>query len=109
MLPPPPPLFVRAHGSRRGNECDWSDFWTRLIFASAVGGDVLGDARPLKIRDEADPFSLDIGVASKGDVVRVLEVREASTGFSCLLWRRWWSWWSLPLMYANHSSALTLT
>lgn len=33
--------------------------------------------RPLKIREEADPFSLDMGVMEKGSIVRVLEVRQA--------------------------------
>lgn len=32
--------------------------------------------RPLKLREEADPFSMDIGVVGKGDIVKVLEVRE---------------------------------
>ena len=31
-------------------------------------------SRLLKIREEADPFSMDIGVLSKGDTVKVLEV-----------------------------------
>ena len=30
--------------------------------------------RPLKIREEADPFSLDLGVLQKGGIVKVLEV-----------------------------------
>lgn len=30
--------------------------------------------RPLKIREEADPFSVDVGVVGKGDIVKVLEV-----------------------------------
>lgn len=30
--------------------------------------------RPLKIREEADPFSLDMGVLEKGNIVKVLEV-----------------------------------
>lgn len=30
--------------------------------------------RPLKIREEADPFSLDVGVMEKGGIVKVLEV-----------------------------------
>ena len=32
-------------------------------------------ARPLKIRDEADPYSFEIGVTEEGDIVKVLEVR----------------------------------
>ncbi|CAN0403805.1 unnamed protein product [Ascophyllum nodosum] len=31
--------------------------------------------RPLKIQDEAGPFSVDLGVTEKEDVVKVLEVR----------------------------------
>ena len=31
-------------------------------------------SRLLKIREEADPFSMDIGVITKGDIVKVLEV-----------------------------------
>lgn len=31
--------------------------------------------RPLKIREEADPYSLDVGVLEKGHLVKVLEVR----------------------------------
>lgn len=30
--------------------------------------------RPLKIREEADPFSLDMGVMERGSIVKVLEV-----------------------------------
>lgn len=30
--------------------------------------------RPLKIRDEADPFSMELGVTEKGHIVRVVEV-----------------------------------
>ena len=40
-------------------------------FASFGG---LNACRLLKIREEADPFSMDIGVLRKGDIVKVLEV-----------------------------------
>ena len=32
--------------------------------------------RLLKVREEADPFSMDIGVLRKGHIVKVLEVSE---------------------------------
>lgn len=34
----------------------------------------------LKLREEADPFSMDIGVLGQGDIVKVLEVSNRSTG-----------------------------
>ena len=39
------------------------------------GGCTCSTTRPLKVRDEADPFSMDLGVTEKGDLVKVLEVR----------------------------------
>ena len=33
--------------------------------------------RFIKVREEADPFSMDLGSVKKGDVVKVLEVRMA--------------------------------
>lgn len=34
-------------------------------------------ARLLKLREEADPFSMDVGVLGRGDIVKVLEVSVA--------------------------------
>lgn len=36
-------------------------------------------ARPLKVREEADPFSLDVATMEKGHIVKVLEVSAART------------------------------
>ena len=35
----------------------------------------VGRSSIVKIREEADPFSMDLGTLAKGDVVKVLEVR----------------------------------
>lgn len=45
-----------------------------LIAVLAFGCHRYANLRPLKIRDEADPFSMELGVTSKGDILRVLEV-----------------------------------
>lgn len=37
----------------------------------------------LKLREEADPFSMDLGVLHAGEVVKVLEVSTASDGNVC--------------------------
>eukprot|EP00903_Cladosiphon_okamuranus_P008211 g7904.t1 len=47
---------------------------------AASAGQFLTSAGPLKIREEADPFSLDIGVIKKGGIVKVLE--------TCDMWVR---------------------
>lgn len=62
---------------------------------------VVPSCRPLKIREEADPFSLDMGVMEKGSIVKVLEVRHAipvsytlcfpacsSAGAAAFFWQR---------------------
>ena len=35
----------------------------------------MGRSSIVKIREEADPFSMDLGTLAKGDIVKVLEVR----------------------------------
>ena len=44
----------------------------------------------MKIREEADPFSMDLGSVQKGGTVKVLEVREVTPHLSgrSFLWRR---------------------
>ncbi|CAM9940035.1 unnamed protein product, partial [Scytosiphon promiscuus] len=39
-------------------------------------GQFLTSAGPLKVREEADPFSLDVGVIEKGNIVKVLETSD---------------------------------
>ncbi|CAM9746584.1 unnamed protein product, partial [Ectocarpus sp. 13 AM-2016] len=41
--------------------------------AEGVAPEFLATSGPLKIRDEADPFSMELGVTEKGHIVRVLE------------------------------------
>lgn len=41
--------------------------------------------RPLKLRDEADPYSLELGMVSKGDIVKILEVRCSTACIGILL------------------------
>lgn len=48
----------------------WCDVWL-------FGSDGMSwHGRLLKLREEADPFSMDIGVVGPGDIVKVIEVSE---------------------------------
>ncbi|CAN0326445.1 unnamed protein product, partial [Ectocarpus fasciculatus] len=44
--------------------------------SAASVGQFLTSAGPLKVREEADPFSLDVGVMEKGHIVKVLETSD---------------------------------
>ena len=56
-------------------------FYDRLEWCASPPGHAA--ARPLKIREEADAFSMDLGATEKNSIVRVLEVRRAKTRRSC--------------------------
>ena len=46
---------------------------TAVVVSVAVW--CLGRSSIVKIREETDPFSMDLGTLAKGDIVKVLEVR----------------------------------
>lgn len=47
---------------------------TSSLSSGAVLPPPFAGSRLLKVREEADPFSMDIGALRKGDIVKVLEV-----------------------------------
>ena len=49
---------------------------TYMLRHAVFTASVCVGSRLLKIREEADPFSMDIGVLRKGHIVKVLEVSE---------------------------------
>ena len=54
--------------------------WAWLVLSLVRRAAVRLSPSMIKLREEADPFSMDLGVLKSGEVVKVLEVRLARRG-----------------------------